>query len=126
MKSSPKVLIVSADAEGRLALAGALSHAVLELEFAATVEETRAVVAREPIGLVFCAVEQRGESYRELLEAPEFAAGRIPVIVASRYGDTRAYMEAMRAGAFDFIVPPYRLDEVARIVSSALQSSAAA
>ncbi len=120
MAFSSTVLIVSADAEGRVALGRALSRAAVYLEFAATVEEARAVAAREPIGLVFCAEQGRGETYRELLAKPEFTAGRIPVIVASRYVDTRVYMEAMRAGAFDFVAPPYRPDEVARIVSSAL------
>jgi DNA-binding NtrC family response regulator len=120
MAFSSKVLIVSADAEGRRALGRALSRAAVDVEFAATVEEARALAAREPIRLVFCAEQDRGKAYRELLGKPGFAAGRIPVIVASRCVDTREYLEAMCAGAFDFVAPPYRPDEVARIVSSAL------
>jgi len=124
MGYTPKLLILCSDAEGRSAMERALARSPLERVFAASVVEAREVVEREPVAVVFCAQDAPDGGFRSLREAASLAGAgagaRVPVVVASRCGDTAEYLEAMRAGAFDFITQPYRSEEVERIVMSAL------
>ncbi len=126
MGYTPKLLILCSDAEGRSALERALARSPLERVFAASVNEAREVAEREPLALVFCALDAPDGGLRALRDATSLSWARVPVVVASRQGDTAEYLEAMRAGAFDFITPPYRSEEVERIVMSALDSPLAA
>jgi two-component system response regulator PilR (NtrC family) len=116
----PKLLILCSDPEGRSAMERALARSPLERVFATSVVEAREVVEREPVALVFCALDAPDGGFRSLKEVASLAGARVPVVVASRCGDAAEYMDAMQAGAFDFITQPYRSEEVERIVMSAL------
>ncbi len=126
MSLSSKILIICGDPEGRRALERALDRSPFERIVAATIGEARALLTREPVGLVLCAEETPDGGFRELLATDELTKMHAPVIVASRCGDTRDYLEAMRAGAFDFISGPYRSEEIVRIVGCALHPDIAA
>lgn len=45
----------------------------------------------------------------------------IPVIMVTAYGSTQTAIEAMRLGAYDFIIKPFDLDELLMIAERALQ-----
>ena len=126
MSYTPKLLILCSDLEGRAALDRALSRSPLEKIFAATVSEARQAVESEPVALVFCAQDAPDGGLHALLDGTDLLRAHVPVVVASRNGDTADYLDAMRAGAFDFITRPYRSEEVERIVLSALHSPLAA
>jgi DNA-binding NtrC family response regulator len=126
MSYTPKLLILCSDPEGRGAMERALARSPVEKVFAASVHEARLVVEREPVALVFCAQDAPDGGYGELLDSAGFSRERVPVVVASRRGETLDYLNAMRAGAFDFITQPYRREEVERIVRSALHPPKAA
>lgn len=120
MAYKPKLLVLCADPEGRSAMERALARSPLEKVFAASVVEAREVAEREPVALLFCAQDAPDGGFRSLKEITGLVWARVPVVVASRRGDTTEYLEAMRAGAFDFITQPYRSEEVERIVMKAL------
>jgi DNA-binding NtrC family response regulator len=126
MSYTPKLLILCSDPEGRSAMERALARSPLEKVFAASVVEAREVAEREPVALVFCALDAPDGGFRSLRDATNLWRARVPVVVASRSGDTAEYLDAMRAGAFDFITQPYRSEEVERIVRTALQPPQAA
>lgn len=126
MSYTPKLLILCSDPEGRSAMERALARSPVERVFAASVHEAREVAEHEMVALVFCAQDAPDGGFRELLDSANFSRGQVPVVVASRRGDTTDYLDAMRAGAFDFITQPYRSEEVERIVLIALQTPKAA
>ncbi len=126
MVYTPKLLVLCSDPEGRSALERALARSPLEKVFAANVVEAREVAERGHVALVFCALDAPDGGLRSLRDATSRSWARVPVVVASRRGDTAEYLDAMRAGAFDFISQPYRSEEVERIVMSALQPPLAA
>lgn len=126
MSYTPKLLILCSDPEGRSAMERALARSPAEKVFAASLHEAREVVKREPVALMFCALDSPDGGFHALLDDGNFSQASVPVVVASRRGETSEYLDAMRAGAFDFITPPYRSDEVERIVRTALESPKAA
>ena len=126
MGYSPKLLIVCSDPNGRRALENALVRSPMERVFAESINEAREVLEREPAALVICALDAPDGGLQALLDGTNLSPGRVPVVVASRRGETSEYLDAMRAGAFDFITQPYRSEEVERIVTSALHSPLAA
>jgi two-component system response regulator PilR (NtrC family) len=123
MASKQRILLVTADPETRRALSEMVRSTGLECRAAASVAEARALVARERPALVFCDRRLADGSFRELLGAEEVQEANVPVVVASRLGETDEYLEAMRLGAFDFIAKPYHRSEVEQIVHNALHSA---
>ncbi|MGH9702831.1 MAG: response regulator [Candidatus Acidiferrales bacterium] len=124
MTQTAKVLVASSDLENGRSLSKLLVECGLDSAVVSSLEEARALLAKETISLVICDAQLTGGSFRELLPSSETA--KIPVVVASRLPDTRQYLEAMRLGAFDFIASPYRRAEMQHIVSSAMRQAVAA
>jgi DNA-binding NtrC family response regulator len=56
----------------------------------------------------------------EFLEAVKRADSRIPVIVMTAYGTVETAVEAMKAGASDYILKPFSLEEIKLIVGKEL------
>jgi DNA-binding NtrC family response regulator len=48
------------------------------------------------------------------------AAGPVPVVVMTAFGDLDTAVRAVRAGAFDYLVKPFDLDRVTQVVARAL------
>ena len=48
---------------------------------------------------------------------------KLPVIIATAYGTTETAIEAMRLGAYDYILKPFDVEELKRIVASAVEDS---
>jgi two-component system nitrogen regulation response regulator GlnG len=53
------------------------------------------------------------------------AVGEVPIIVVTAYGDLKTAVEAVRHGAFEYIVKPFDLEKVQRALTRALASTAA-
>ncbi len=121
MFATPQVLLVCSDPEGRGALAEVVAHFGATTVSAPSVREALATLAREPIGLVLCDAHPPGGHVRDILAASR-TAHDVPVIVASRLDSWDEYLEAMRWGAFDYIVYPFRREEVKWILEKALRA----
>ncbi len=52
--------------------------------------------------------------------------GQVPIIVITAYGDLKTAVEAVRNGAFEYIVKPFDLDTVQHAVTRALSTNVAA
>ena len=121
MKSPPKVLLTCSDAESRQALEPVLAACGVKTVFSNSLSEARAQLRRGGVSLVVCAAELRDGGFRDVLREASLAKHAVPVVVASRSVDTRVYMEAMVAGAFDFVAVPCRQSDVEYIVNNALR-----
>jgi two-component system NtrC family response regulator len=56
----------------------------------------------------------------ELLRRVSAIRGETPVIVITAYGDVETAVEAMRAGAFDYVTKPFNRDQILMTVEKAL------
>jgi FixJ family two-component response regulator len=73
--------------------------------------------------VVFCDTAFAHDSFEELPRAISSGELIAPVIVCSRLYDPAVYLDVMNRGAFDFIVYPYRTDDVKWVVGTALRRS---
>ncbi|MBI4165205.1 MAG: sigma-54-dependent Fis family transcriptional regulator [Acidobacteria bacterium] len=72
------------------------------------------------IDVVLTDLKLPGMSGLEFLEAVKRADSRIPVIVMTAYGTVETAVEAMKAGASDYILKPFSLEEIKLIVGKEL------
>jgi DNA-binding NtrC family response regulator len=121
MFATPQVLLVCSDPEGRGALAEVVAHFGVATVSASSVREALATLAREPIRLVLCDAHPPGGDVRDILAASR-TARNVPVVVASRLDSWDEYLQVMRWGAFEYIVYPFRREEVKWILEKALRA----
>ena len=114
-----QVLVVGSDVEKRTAIVDVLEECGLEPVIASSLEETRNILARRPMHVVFCEENLTDGGFREILRLVKATRPEIQVVVSSMLGDVDEYIEAMNLGAFDFIAPPYRGTEIISVVDSA-------
>jgi DNA-binding NtrC family response regulator len=124
MPNLREVLVVSSDDEVRRNLAGIIGLCGLEPVLCVTVADSRAVLSRYPICVVVCEDRLADGNYRDIVEAVERTSSDALVIVASRLADWNEYMEAVRAGAFDYVCLPPRRTEIEWAVKNALSERA--
>jgi DNA-binding NtrC family response regulator len=73
----------------------------------------------KPAPLVFTDTELPDGTWADILAVAERAACPVNVVVVARVVDTRFYVQAMEAGAFDFMVPPFNATDLTHVVRCA-------
>lgn len=124
MSNLREVLVVSSDGEVRRNLAGIIGLCGLEPVLCVNVADSRAVLSRYPICVVVCEDRLADGNYRDVVEAVEHTNSDALVVVASRLADWKEYMEAVRAGAFDYVCLPPRRTEIEWVIKNALSERA--
>jgi DNA-binding NtrC family response regulator len=90
---------------------------------AATAEQALTFIDEQPYDVVLTDISMPGLSGLELLGHLRQARPGTPVIVISGIGD-RTHAEGLtRLGAFDFLLKPFRLEEIEASVARALEHS---
>lgn len=79
------------------------------------------LLARNPQDLVITDLKMPGMSGMELLQAIREGYPEIVVIVVTAFGTIESAVEAMKLGAFDYIIKPVNADALKLVVSRALE-----
>lgn len=95
----------------------------VELMFAATAEGGLKILEERRIHLVITEVRLPGMSGIELLQRTQQLNRRIPVIVMSWVNEVDTAVDAMRHGAFDYIVKPIQKLDLAMRIHRAMRMS---
>jgi FixJ family two-component response regulator len=74
--------------------------------------------------LIFTAIALPDGNWADVVEAAQNATPPCPVIVVSRFVDLHLYLEALQKGAADFIVAPFRTNDLQSIIHSAMMKLA--
>jgi DNA-binding NtrC family response regulator len=88
---------------------------------AATAEQALTFIDDQPYDVVLTDISMPGLSGLELLGHLRQARPGTPVIVISGIGDRTHAEGLIRLGAFDFLLKPFRLEDVERSVERALE-----
>lgn len=116
-----RVLIVDdVQAECRV-LCDALRTTDLESQWVLSGQEALDLLGKEPFGVVVADLNMPGMNGVELCRQVTESRPDMPVIVVTAFGSIDGAVDAMKAGAYDFITKPFDVDSVALAVRRAIE-----
>jgi DNA-binding NtrC family response regulator len=118
------ILIVDDERSIRVGLKGLLAKEGYEVAVAENGEEALKLLAGQTFALVLTDLRMPGVDGFSLLKLIKEKYSDAVVIMMTAYGSEKIAVEAMKAGAHDYIVKPFDNDEVKILVRQALEQSA--
>ena len=119
--SQRRILVVDDDESLRRVTQVQLQQTGYEVTAASDGNEALAVLERFPADLVITDLKMPGMSGLELLRRIRSAYSEIVIIMATAFGTIENAVEAMRAGAYDYVTKPVQIEELRITVSRALE-----
>ena len=116
-----KILIVDDERAARYGMRRALESQGYEIAEAEDGERGLRQVERFIPDLVVCDISMPGMDGMAFLRAVTAVDDPPPVIMITAYGSERVAVDAMKAGAYEYIRKPYEVDELRLIVKNALE-----
>jgi two-component system, NtrC family, response regulator AtoC len=117
-----RILVVDDEEKLRRVIELQLATAGFEVDKAASAEEALKLADRAD--LVLTDLKLPGMDGLELLASIRRQNTHSPVIVMTAYGTVEVAVQAMKAGAADFLLKPFSLDHLMAVVQKALEISA--
>ena len=114
------ILIVDDESEMRSALSHALTRGGFNVESAANGSEALVRIKKDPISLVITDIKMPEMSGMEVLGAVKKISPQTPVIVITAYGSIHSAVEAMQAGAADYLLKPFSFETLEATVKKVL------
>ncbi len=123
--SSPTILIIDDDAEIRYSLGRVLSSKHYKVTEAGSGEDGIAAVKKGPLpDLIFLDIRMGGMSGIEALQHIRGVNPKQMVVLMTAFGTAQTAIEAMKFGAFDYIMKPFDPAKVLAIAETALKAHA--
>ncbi|MCP4680211.1 MAG: sigma-54-dependent Fis family transcriptional regulator [Deltaproteobacteria bacterium] len=116
-----RILFIEDDTSGREVGVFNLEKAGFDVDTAASGEEGLELFDSEKHTLVITDVRMPGISGMEVLSEVKKRAPHVPVLVITAYANVDLAVDAMKAGAFDFIGKPFNRDLLIITVNKALE-----
>ncbi len=121
-KNSPRILIVDDEEAARYGMNRALGTNGYQLAEASSVPDARSRIEVFQPDLILLDVNLPGESGLDFLL--ELRKEKRPplVVMITAYGSERTAVEAIKAGAHDYLSKPFEIDELRLVVKNALET----
>jgi two-component system response regulator HydG len=121
MRKDAAILIVEPDKSLAARLAAAFESRGGRVRVAHTFQQARDSITQEAPDIVLCATHlEKGTDGIAVLGQAQRQSPTIPVILISSTADINACKEAIKRGAYDYLVKPLDLDELVRMVGRAI------
>ncbi len=82
--------------------------------------QAQALLAAQPVDLLLTDLRLPGAGGLELLAAAKHQDAALPVVVMTAHGSVETAVEAMKAGASDYLLKPFALDELEMVLRKEL------
>jgi two-component system response regulator PilR (NtrC family) len=115
------LLIVDDEASLRDFLSIVFEDEGWRVETASSVAEARAAVAKNEPDLILCDLMLPDGSGIDLLREVKTATPSVALVMITAHTSTKSAVEALKAGAFDYIAKPFDIDELKIIVRNAVE-----
>jgi len=119
----PTILIIEDEAKMRRLLELNLGDDGFKTLSAGDAETGLKLLASEPVHLVLTDLKLPGISGLEFLHAAKQQNPALPVVVMTAFGSVETAVEAMKAGASDYVLKPFSLAEMRMVVHKELDNS---
>ncbi|MCH8473682.1 MAG: sigma-54 dependent transcriptional regulator [Opitutales bacterium] len=120
--AEPKILVIDDDKEIRYSLERVLSSRKYQVLTAGSGEEGLEVVKEAKPQVVFMDIRMGGMSGLETLQHLRSIEPKPMVILMTAFGTTQTAIEAMKFGAFDYIMKPFDIKKVIALTEGALNA----
>ncbi|MGN6389270.1 MAG: sigma-54-dependent transcriptional regulator [Burkholderiaceae bacterium] len=117
----PEAILIEDEQAVRLATAQTLELGGVTVHAGASVDDAQVYLQPDFPGVVVTDVRLPGRSGLDLLRQAVALDPDLPVIVVTGHGDVSMAVDAMRAGAYDFIEKPFAADRLMSTVGRALE-----
>ena len=119
--SSPRVLIIDDEPDIRELLALTLARMQLECVEAENVQQAVRLLASEHFDLCLTDMRLPDGSGMDVIRHIQGCCPQLPVAMITAHGNMQSAIEALKAGAFDFLNKPVELQTLRELVASALR-----
>ena len=119
----PTILIIEDEAKMRRLLELNLGEDGFKTLSAGDAETGLKLLASEPVHLVLTDLKLPGMSGLEFLQTAKQQNPALPVVVMTAFGSVETAVEAMKAGASDYVLKPFSLAEMRMVVHKELDNS---
>ncbi len=117
-----QILIVDDDAQLRQSFGKILEGEGFEVRAAPSGEAGVDEVAAAPPDLVIMDVRMPGITGIQAMRQMRASCPGLPVIIMTAYGGTETAIEATKLGAFDYILKPFDIPDILRLIGQALNA----
>jgi DNA-binding NtrC family response regulator len=115
-----KILIVDDEEAARYGIRRALQNSATEIFEASSADEARKMIGTHRPELMLTDINMPGEDGIALLQSLRDDPLRPLCIMITAFGSAKVAVEAMKAGAYDYVVKPFEIDELRIVVQRAL------
>ncbi len=121
MSQQPSLLVVDDDQRNREMLAEALSGAGFEVDTARDGVEALSRADAVPYDAVLSDIRMTPVSGLDLLDSLRRSMPEVPIVLLTAFGSVETAIQAMKQGAFDYVVKPVNLDELVLTMRRAVE-----
>src|SRR5262245_57926904 len=118
-----KLLLIDDEADVQYSFRRIFDSADIELTTAASGEEGLKLIPKIQPDLVIMDVRMGGLTGLETLRRIRETNAKLPVIMMTAYGTTQTAIEAMKLGAYDYLLKPFDVPKLKQIIAAALKAA---
>ena len=118
-----KLLLIDDEVDVQYSFRRIFDSPEIELTTAASGEEGLKMIPRLKPDLVIMDVRMGGINGLETLRRLRQTDARTPVIMMTAYGTTQTAIEAMKLGAYDYLLKPFDVPKLKQIIADALKAA---
>jgi nitrogen regulation protein NR(I) len=118
-----KLLVIDDETDVQYSFRRIFAGPAIELATASSGEEGLQIIPRVKPDLVMLDVRMGGISGLETLKRIRQLDAKLPVIMMTAYGTTQTAIEAMKLGAYDYVLKPFDALKLKALVSGALKAA---
>ncbi len=118
-----KLLIIDDEADIQRSFKRLLAGPELDVHAAGSGEEALELLPTLKPDLVIMDVRMAGIGGLETLRRIRETDSRVPVIMMTAYGTTQTAIEAMKLGAFDYLLKPFDIPKLKELIAGALRAA---
>src|SRR5919197_2175248 len=118
-----KLLLIDDEADVQYSFRRIFDSPEIELTTASSGEEGLKLMARVRPDLVMMDVRMGGMNGLETLRRIRQMDAKLPVIMMTAYGTTQTAIEAMKLGAYDYLLKPFDVPKLKQTIAAALKAA---
>jgi two-component system nitrogen regulation response regulator GlnG len=118
-----RLLLIDDEEDVRYSLQRILANEGIELATAASGEEGLKVIPKFKPDLVLMDVRMTGMTGLETLRKIRQSDPKLLVILMTAYGTTQTAIEAMKLGAYDYLLKPFDIPKLKELINNALKAA---